>query len=68
MWSPRAQMDKKLYRVRMREVLEKEPNLRIKQAEVAALSLDGAAGDGGRACATAGASTPARWWSPPGRF
>jgi tRNA uridine 5-carboxymethylaminomethyl modification enzyme len=40
-WSPRAQMDKKLYRVRMRAVLEQEPNLRIKQAEVAALSLDG---------------------------
>jgi tRNA uridine 5-carboxymethylaminomethyl modification enzyme len=38
-WSPRAQMDKKMYRVRMREVLEKEPNLRIKQAEVAALTL-----------------------------
>ena len=36
-WSPRAQMDKKMYRVRMKEVLEKEPNLRIKQAEVAAL-------------------------------
>jgi tRNA uridine 5-carboxymethylaminomethyl modification enzyme len=40
-WSPRAQMDKRMYRVRMREVLEKEPNLRIKQAEVAALALDG---------------------------
>ena len=40
-WSPRAQMDKKMYRVRMREVLEKEPNLRIKQAEVAALVVDG---------------------------
>jgi tRNA uridine 5-carboxymethylaminomethyl modification enzyme len=40
-WSPRAQMDKKMYRVRMREVLEKEPNLRIKQAEVAALIVDG---------------------------
>ena len=39
-WSPRAQMDKKMYRVRMREVLEKEPNLRIKQAEVAALSME----------------------------
>jgi tRNA uridine 5-carboxymethylaminomethyl modification enzyme len=38
-WSPRAQMDKKMYRVRMREVLEKEPNLRIKQAEVAALTV-----------------------------
>ena len=40
-WSPRAQMDKKTYRVRMREILEQEPNLRIKQAEVAALRLDG---------------------------
>src|SRR5204862_1169449 len=38
-WSPRAQMDKRLYRVKMREVLEKEPNLRIVQAEVAALAL-----------------------------
>ncbi len=40
-WSPRAQMDKKQYRVRMREVLEREPNLRIKQAEVAALRVEG---------------------------
>ena len=39
-WSPRAQCDKKMYRVRMREVLEREPNLRIKQAEVAELILD----------------------------
>src|SRR5271166_5574486 len=39
-WSPRAQMDKRMYRVRMREMLEKEPNLRIKQAEVAALLVD----------------------------
>lgn len=39
-WSPRAQMDKKGYRARMREVLECEPNLRIKQAEVAALRLE----------------------------
>ena len=38
-WSPRAQMDKRLYRARMREVLEKEPNLRIIQAEVAALRI-----------------------------
>ena len=38
-WSPRAQMDKRVYRVRMREVLEQEPNLRIKQAEVAALVI-----------------------------
>ncbi len=40
-WSPRAQMDKKMYRVRMREVLEQEPNLRIKQAEVASLRIAG---------------------------
>lgn len=39
-WSPRAQCDKKMYRVRMREVLEREPNLRIKQAEVAELVID----------------------------
>jgi tRNA uridine 5-carboxymethylaminomethyl modification enzyme len=40
-WSPRAQMDKRMYRVRMREVLEREPNLRIKQAEVASLRIEG---------------------------
>jgi tRNA uridine 5-carboxymethylaminomethyl modification enzyme len=40
-WSPRAQMDKRQYRVKMREVLEREPNLRIKQAEVASLIVDG---------------------------
>jgi len=33
-WSPRAQCDKQQYRVKMREVLESEPNLHIKQAEV----------------------------------
>lgn len=38
-WSPRAQCDKKQYRIRMREVLEEEPNLRILQAEVAELVL-----------------------------
>jgi tRNA uridine 5-carboxymethylaminomethyl modification enzyme len=38
-WSPRAQMDKKLYRHRMRETLENEPNLRIKQAEVGAIRI-----------------------------
>jgi len=37
--SPRAQCDKKQYRVRMREWLEKEPNLRILQAEVAAFTF-----------------------------
>ena len=39
-WSPRAQCDKKQYRSRMKEVLEREPNLRIKQAEVAALIIE----------------------------
>ncbi|HWD97992.1 MAG TPA: FAD-dependent oxidoreductase, partial [Bryobacteraceae bacterium] len=36
-WSPRAQCDKKQYRIRMREWLEREPNLRILQAEVGEL-------------------------------
>jgi tRNA uridine 5-carboxymethylaminomethyl modification enzyme len=40
-WSPRAQCDKKQYRLRMREILENEPNLRILQAEVAQLVLSG---------------------------
>jgi tRNA uridine 5-carboxymethylaminomethyl modification enzyme len=40
-WSPRAQCDKKQYRLKMRELLEKEPNLRILQAEVAQLILSG---------------------------
>ncbi len=38
-WSPRAQCDKKRYRVRMRERLEQEPNLRLVQAEVAELLI-----------------------------
>jgi tRNA uridine 5-carboxymethylaminomethyl modification enzyme len=36
-WSPRAQCDKKQYRIRMRAWLENEPNLRILQAEVGEL-------------------------------
>lgn len=36
-WAPRAQCDKKIYRTRMREVLEQEPDLRLVQAEIAAL-------------------------------
>lgn len=39
-WSPRAQCDKRAYRICMREVLEREPNLRILQAEAAELVLD----------------------------
>ena len=33
-WSPRAQCDKQAHRLKMREVLESQPNLKIKQAEV----------------------------------
>ena len=33
-WSPRAQCDKKQYRVKMRQMLEQQSNLVIKQAEV----------------------------------
>src|SRR3954464_10376492 len=43
-WSPRAQCDKKQYRVRMRELLENEPNLRILQAEVADLIIESVGG------------------------
>ena len=39
-WSPRAQCDKQAYRLKMREVLESQSNLKIKQAEVAELILD----------------------------
>src|SRR5579864_6284745 len=39
-WSPRAQADKKLYRIKMRQVLESEPNLKIKQAEVVDLVVE----------------------------
>ena len=39
-WSPRAQCDKQAYRLKMREVLEAEPNLKIKQAEVAELIVE----------------------------
>jgi len=39
-WSPRAQCDKQAYRLKMREMLEAQPNLKIKQAEVTGLILD----------------------------
>jgi tRNA uridine 5-carboxymethylaminomethyl modification enzyme len=39
-WSPRAQCDKQAYRLKMREVLEAQPNLKIKQAEVADLIVE----------------------------
>src|SRR6201989_1947932 len=39
-WSPRAQCDKQQYRVKMRQVLEAQGNLHIKQAEVVDLLLE----------------------------
>ena len=39
-WSPRAQCDKQLYRVKMREVLEGQRGLHIRQAEVVDLVID----------------------------
>ncbi|MGD0481333.1 MAG: tRNA uridine-5-carboxymethylaminomethyl(34) synthesis enzyme MnmG [Terracidiphilus sp.] len=40
-WSPRAQCDKQLYRVKMREVLESQPGLHIRQAEAVDLVIEG---------------------------
>ena len=51
-WSPRAQCDKQAYRLKMREVLESQPNLRIKQAEVADLIVEEQSSVGGRRRAT----------------
>jgi tRNA uridine 5-carboxymethylaminomethyl modification enzyme len=39
-WSPRAQCDKQLYRVKMREVLESQHGLHIRQAEVVDLIFE----------------------------
>jgi len=39
-WSPRAQCDKQLYRVKMREVLESQAGLHIRQAEVVDLVIE----------------------------
>jgi len=47
-WSPRAQCDKQLYRVKMREVLEAQPGLHIRQAEVIDLVFDEIEGTGNR--------------------
>src|SRR5437016_12921642 len=48
-WSPRAQCDKQAYRLKMREVLESQANLKIKQAEVADLIVEDPAGGVGTA-------------------
>jgi tRNA uridine 5-carboxymethylaminomethyl modification enzyme len=54
-WSPRAQCDKQAYRLKMREVLESQPNLKIKQAEVASLIVE----DGPPCHPERGAGSPA---------
>jgi tRNA uridine 5-carboxymethylaminomethyl modification enzyme len=67
-WSPRAQCDKQQYRLKMREVLESQRNLVIKQAEVAELIVEetstgsaAAPGCGGElSSAGEGTSTPPR--------
>jgi tRNA uridine 5-carboxymethylaminomethyl modification enzyme len=59
-WSPRAQCDKQQYRAKMRQVLESQQGLFIKQAEVVDLIFDGTDGDGTDghpADATAGTTT-----------
>jgi tRNA uridine 5-carboxymethylaminomethyl modification enzyme len=58
-WSPRAQCDKQLYRVRMREVLESQPGLHIRQAEVVDLVIEeqGTEGEGLRDLGTKGLGT-----------
>ena len=62
-WSPRAQCDKQQYRVKMREVLESQANLFIKQAEVvdlvhsdqrSAMSVQNGPGEGAEAARIAG--------------
>ena len=50
-WSPRAQCDKALYRVKMREVLEGQKNLFIKQAEVVDLDRGADLGSSSERCA-----------------
>ncbi|MFZ0731835.1 MAG: tRNA uridine-5-carboxymethylaminomethyl(34) synthesis enzyme MnmG [Candidatus Sulfotelmatobacter sp.] len=45
-WSPRAQCDKQAYRLKMREVLDSQLNLKIKQAEVADLIVDRSSANG----------------------
>jgi tRNA uridine 5-carboxymethylaminomethyl modification enzyme len=57
-WSPRAQCDKQQYRQKMREVLESQPNLFIKQAEVADLLLQEAGDRRQEAGENPGPSTP----------
>ncbi len=43
-WSPRAQCDKALYRAAMRRLLEGEPNLKLRQAEITGFVFEDAEG------------------------
>jgi tRNA uridine 5-carboxymethylaminomethyl modification enzyme len=65
-WSPRAQCDKQQYRVKMREVLESQANLHIKQAEVAELLVENAESIGTEACPEVPAEEPALRCLPKG--
>src|SRR3954462_7050801 len=59
-WSPRAQCDKQQYRQKMREVLESQPNLFVKQAEVADLLIEDAGGRRQEAANPGPSTTPLR--------
>jgi tRNA uridine 5-carboxymethylaminomethyl modification enzyme len=56
-WSPRAQCDKQLYRVKMREVLEGQAGLHIRQAEVVDLVIDEGTGNREQGIGTEGLGT-----------
>ncbi len=56
-WSPRAQCDKQLYRVKMREVLEDQPGLHIRQAEVVDLVIEEGAAIGDQGASYEGLGT-----------
>jgi tRNA uridine 5-carboxymethylaminomethyl modification enzyme len=49
-WSPRAQCDKQLYRLKMRQMLEAEPRLALRQAEVTDLIVEPRDGAGEGVC------------------
>jgi tRNA uridine 5-carboxymethylaminomethyl modification enzyme len=59
-WSPRAQCDKQLYRVKMREVLESQPGLHIRQAEVVDLVVEQGTEEQGVGSREQGAGTKRR--------
>src|SRR5262249_16474571 len=40
-WAPRAQCDKKAYQLRLKWIVERQPNLDVKQAMIESLVVDG---------------------------